>query len=466
MQGQDHIMDIPGLYQNGPSISVGDRPSTGSRTATRLCPQGHEHDVWPTSGEIPIQKCERYCWLCGITVRNDASTLRKHVIQIHQAKQMMPIKVLPSTSGRKRITEPVISSAPILIDPGPEAPHPAESAPVKEFVNPHEVEFSGVSLSSPCHGIVHSETTNHAPLRRRLPMSRHLGTPQSEIMTLQKVQAGNLAALNQLRVSSAETMSKLQSLQAGQECQDTWITILSALFDVIGAVRIPESIPTAIAKSGWMYIKHRGVLTCIGFYFTINGVLIRADVEVRKRRTLMPLSPVSCCARVGISDHYWFMTDPQVLKVPRYTDHVLSYHIYPNQGPFEPFDPASLEGQLRGMAETRQRTDYQAFCGIFTTICRRKLQNFSVLHQNGEPEAGRLLPVSKVVVDLMERVLSQQHERGQNERIWGFGTTMTDFDSIYCRDQVISTASSTYTVSVLEELSADDPNTSMGSSGT
>ena len=52
-------------------------PTDPDENTTRTCSRGHVHSRWPASGPVAIEKCERYCWYCGLVVKNDAATLRK-----------------------------------------------------------------------------------------------------------------------------------------------------------------------------------------------------------------------------------------------------------------------------------------------------------------------------------------------------------------------------------------------------
>ncbi|KAH7087307.1 hypothetical protein FB567DRAFT_524758 [Paraphoma chrysanthemicola] len=79
------------------------RPLSLHRTQRQLktCSKGHSHQPWPQHGNVFVEKCETFCFFCGLEVQT-AATLRKHVTQKHKVKESMPIVVVKSQSGRSR----------------------------------------------------------------------------------------------------------------------------------------------------------------------------------------------------------------------------------------------------------------------------------------------------------------------------------------------------------------------------
>jgi hypothetical protein len=54
-----------------------------TRRQGRRCSKGHVHLPWPQRGVVIVEKCERFCFSCGLEVQT-AATLRKVSMRISQ----------------------------------------------------------------------------------------------------------------------------------------------------------------------------------------------------------------------------------------------------------------------------------------------------------------------------------------------------------------------------------------------
>ncbi|GAB7362528.1 hypothetical protein MBLNU230_g2847t1 [Neophaeotheca triangularis] len=70
------------------------------------CDNPQHNHIWPTSGNLIIERCEVYCQFCGRLPRTGEYKfwlhgwqLRRHVYQIHEKKRKMPIKLQDGWTG-------------------------------------------------------------------------------------------------------------------------------------------------------------------------------------------------------------------------------------------------------------------------------------------------------------------------------------------------------------------------------
>ncbi|KAF2648223.1 hypothetical protein K491DRAFT_255306 [Lophiostoma macrostomum CBS 122681] len=404
---------------------------TNSTNATRTCPEGHVHEAWPTSGAITIEKCERLCHYCDLTVKNDASTLRKHVILTHKTRQNMPIEVLQSSSGRrKRKAEamnpesecPIIQSS-MSKDTTSQLPFRSDSpVPIAEaflaceYVDPRIIEhfnpmlgnvalcnttpndmFSATQVVPSCgpvlsHGRI--VPTSRKRFRKEGGISRSQWTHlRNEVEKLRLDGAKTQTTINQLIDTVRALETRWQEFGRRQKCQEAWINILSSLMTIIGALQVPGSVNFVATDCVWSGFKYPDEYSITRLKVTIQCVSVWVDFDDDLSKDDYPMSII-----LGIDDHYWTTWgQPLESATCPENDSCRGHRIRRH----EPTSLGSWDFEVEQWETDKYRELYEKGSNELRDCCEQSLVRPSVPFQNLPSEDDRPLPVLRTIYDLL-----------------------------------------------------------------
>ncbi|KAF2648225.1 hypothetical protein K491DRAFT_684868 [Lophiostoma macrostomum CBS 122681] len=274
------------------------------------CAHGHTHSPWSMIGDLVIEKCERYCWYCGIHVKNDAATLRKHVVKIHKIKERMPINVAQATSGRKRKR----AASSVTSDSKSQRTYQSSEQTSRDATSPLSAEFDpsvehvrlqDIELDqSSSFGVSHFDEPTSQQRTRAHSLGRLFHNPRdackgtcrqsnqtsvvvsqrewdcmkADISTAHQQQAEVLVILYQLQTTTLYYQTLLEQTQQGIKGQELLLAVTTVLLPSIENTHVPRLISTGTTDHAWTVVFN-GRHVYLNFWFKYFGARVSAALR-------------------------------------------------------------------------------------------------------------------------------------------------------------------------------------------